>query len=274
MTIDAGAFRYVQQFVRERTAIVLDDGKRYLVETRLTQLAHREKLGSAQDVIDQLRLAPFGALQRKVVEAMTTTETLFFRDVKPYAALQSTVLPAMIRARSSQRRLRIWSCASSSGQEPYSIAMVIREHFPELSLWDARIVATDISNEMLERSRAGVYTQLEVNRGLPVAFLMKYFESVGVHWQVRPELRRMLELRELNLATTWTGLPTMDVVFLRNVLIYFDVDTKRQILARVRQVLRPDGYLFLGTAETTMGLDDAFEQVRSDGATYFRLRAA
>jgi chemotaxis protein methyltransferase CheR len=271
VTIDASGFHFVRQLVRERSAIVLEDGKQYLVDNRLSQLARREGLESAQDVIDRLRAAPAGPLLRKVIEAMTTTETLFFRDTKPYEALRNTIVPELVRLRAGERRLQIWSSACSSGQEPYSVGMLMREHFPALASWGVRVLATDISTEMLARSRTGRYSQLEVNRGLPSAYL-KYFDKDGLDWQIRGELRQMIEFRELNLAGPWSAMPPTDLIMLRNVLIYFDVATKRQILAKIRKVLRPGGFLLLGTAETTMNLDDGFELVRSDGTTYYRLR--
>ena len=273
MTIDDAAFNYVRQLVRDRAAIVLEDGKQYLVDNRLSMLARREGMESAQEVIDRLRSAPDGALQRKVVEAMATTETLFFRDGKPYDALRNTILPELQRARAAERKLQIWSAACSSGQEPYSVCMLVREHFPALATWDLRLLATDISTEMLGRSRAGRYSQLEVSRGLPSAFLMKYFERNEYEWQIRGDLRRMVEFREHNLAGVWNGMPSADLIMLRNVLIYFDVEIKRAVLAKIRKLLRPGGFLMLGTAETTMNLDDSFELVRSDGASYYRIRS-
>jgi chemotaxis protein methyltransferase CheR len=274
MTIDDNSFNFVRQLLRERAAIVLDDSKQYLVDNRLAQLARREGLASAQDVIDRLRAAPAGPLQRKVIEAMTTTETLFFRDTKPYEALRSAIVPELVRLRQAERKLQIWSCACSSGQEPYSIGMLLREHFPALASWNLRLVATDISSEMLARSRAGRYSQLEVNRGLPAAYLTKYFSRVGLDWQIHDELRRMIEFRELNLAGAWGAMSPFDVIFLRNVLIYFDVETKRIVLGKIRKLLRPGGFLILGTAETTMNLDTGFELVRSNGTAYYRLRSS
>ena len=272
MTIDGNSFNFVRQLLRERAAIVLDDTKQYLVDSRLSQLARREGLASAQDLIDRLRAAPAGPLQRKVIEAMTTTETLFFRDGKPYEALRNAILPELVRLRRNERKFQIWSCACSSGQEPYSVGMLLREHFPELGTWDVRVIGTDISTEMLARSRAGRYSRLEVNRGLPMAYLMKYFDKVGTDWQIRDELRKAVEFRELNLAGPWGAVQTADLILLRNVLIYFDVDTKRQVLGKIRKLLRPGGFLMLGTAETTVNLDDGFELVRSDGTAYYRLR--
>jgi chemotaxis protein methyltransferase CheR len=274
VTIDHTGFNYVRQLVRDHAAIVLEDGKQYLVDNRLSLLARREGMESAQEVIDRLRAAPDEALQRKVIEAMTTTETLFFRDGKPYQALRNTILPELQRMRAGERRLQIWSGACSSGQEPYSVGMLVREYFPALTSWDVRMVATDISTEMLARSRSGRYSQLEVSRGLPSAFLAKYFETVESEWQISSELRKMVEFRELNLAGPWGALPQADLIMLRNVLIYFDVEVKRAVLAKVRKVLRPGGFLMLGTAETTMKLDDSFELLRSDGASYYRIRAA
>jgi chemotaxis protein methyltransferase CheR len=274
VTIDDSDFNYVRQLVRDRAAIVLDDGKQYLVANRLSLLARREGLASARAVIAQLRAAPEGPLQRKVVEAMATTETLFFRDQRPYDALRNTIIPELQRLRATERKLAMWSCGCSSGQEPYSVTMLVREHFPALMTWDLRITASDISTEMLARSRAGRYSQLEVNRGLPSVLLHKYFEKTGLEWQIRTELRRMIEFREINLAVPLCAMPPTDLIMLRNVLIYFDVETKRQVLARIRRVLRPGGFLLLGTAETTVNLDDGFELVRSDGAAYYRLRSA
>jgi chemotaxis protein methyltransferase CheR len=265
-------FDFVRKYVRDASAIVLETGKQYLVESRLTQVAHREGLPSVREVIDRLRAAPAGPLGRKVIDAMTTNESSFFRDVNPFNALRHTVVPELMRLRAGERALRVWSSACSSGQEPYSIAMLLREHFPALSTWNLRLFATDLSSEMVTRARGGVFSQLEINRGLPAAMLIKYFERHGPDYRVRDELRRTIDFRELNLAQPWGNIGVADVVMLRNVLIYFENDTKRQILARVRQVLRPGGYLFLGTAETTLNLDDTFELVRSDGAVYYRAR--
>lgn len=273
MTIDDHDFNYVRQLVRERAAIVLDEGKQYLVDNRLSILARREGLGSTREVIDRLRAAPAGPLQRKVVEAMTTTETLFFRDGKPYEALRNMIIPELQRLRATERRVQIWSCACSSGQEPYSVGMLLREHFPTLASRQLRLVATDLSTEMLARARAGRYSQLEIDRGLPGGYLAKYFDKIGHEWQIDDELRKMVEFRQLNLAGPWIHLPPVDLILLRNVLIYFDPDTKRQILGKVRRALRPGGFLILGTAETTTNLDDGFELMRSDGTSYYRVRS-
>jgi chemotaxis protein methyltransferase CheR len=209
-----------------------------------------------------------------VVELMTTNETWFFRDLRPFEVLRSSILPELLTRRSDERRLHIWSAACSSGQEPYTMAMIISEHFPQLASWNVRIIATDLSTEILDRARAGRYSQLEVNRGMPAALLVKYFRKVGNEWHISDAIRRQVEFRELNLVEAWLVLPLMDLVFLRNVLIYFDVETKKSIFGRVRRLLRPDGYLMLGGAETTLNIDDAFERTAFDRAGAYQLRTS
>jgi chemotaxis protein methyltransferase CheR len=271
MMIKSADFNYLSNLVRERSAIVLEPGKEYLVEARLTPLAQRQGFDTLDAFIAHLRAHRYNGTHRKVVEAMTTNETTFFRDVYPFEMLKKVILPTLIEKRQATRSLNIWSAACSSGQEPYSIAMLLRENFPLLAGWDVRILATDISQEMLERTRAGRYTQLEINRGLPASLLVKYFERQGLEWQIKPELRSMLEVRELNLVEPWTLLPQMDVIFIRNVMIYFDVETKKLILRMLRQVLRPGGYLFLGGAETTLNLDSTFTRVNYDKAICYQV---
>lgn len=271
MTIKSADFDYLSNLVRERSAIVLEHGKEYLVEARLTPLAGREGFGSLEALIAHLRANHFNGTHRKVVEAMTTNETTFFRDLNPFEMLKKVLLPALIEKRQAARSLTIWSAACSSGQEPYSIAMLMRENFPALASWDVRILATDISQEMLARTCAGRYNQMEINRGLPAALLVKYFERQGLEWQIKPDLRAMLEVRELNLAEPWTQLPPVDVIFIRNVLIYFDIEMKKLVLRKLRQVLRPGGYLFLGGAETTLNLDSAFTRVNYDKAICYQV---
>jgi len=266
-------FEYIRTLVYERSAIVLEPSKTYLVESRLTPLSRRERVDSLADLVALLRQQRFGDLHRKVVEAMTTNETSFFRDVHPFNALKSHILPELLAKRRAERALQVWCAACSSGQEPYTIAMLLREHFPELASWTVRIVATDLSGEMLERAKSGKYNQLEVNRGMPAPLLVKYFERRGLDWYVNDALRSMITFRELNLIESWPVLPRMDVVFLRNVLIYFDVNTKKTILGKVRQVMRPDAYLFLGGAETTMNLDDSFERIQFEKSGGYRIRA-
>jgi len=273
MTLTTTDFSYVADLVRRDSAIVLEAGKEYLVESRLMPVARDAGLDSIAALVHQLRRGPSPALREQVVEAMTTNETSFFRDVHPFTALADTVLPEIVEARRSHRRLEVWCAAASSGQEPYSVAMLLDELLGSTPGWQPRILATDLATSMLERTRTGVYSQLEVNRGLPVQRLLRHFEREGHQWRAKENLRSMIRTQLIILDAAWPAMPTMDVVLLRNVLIYFDVPTKKRILARVRDVLRPDGYLFLGGAETTLGLDDSYERVQVGRAPAYRLRA-
>jgi chemotaxis protein methyltransferase CheR len=271
MTLRAEDFGYVQQLVRRHSAIMLDDGKEYLVESRLSTLAASAGYGSLEELIAALRHRPVGDLHRKVIEAMTTNETTFFRDVHPFEALRVTIFPELIARNEARRQLSIWCAACSTGQEPYTIAMLVREHFPELLGWDLTILGTDLSGEVIDRARVGLYSGLEVGRGLPASYLGRFFHRQGAEWQIAEEVRGMVEFRELNLCDSWAGLPRMDLIFLRNVLIYFDVESKKEMLRKVRDVLHPHGHLFLGGAETTLNLDDAFERVSIGGAMCYSM---
>ena len=271
-SITQADFEFVRRLVYERAALVLEPGKEYLAEARLLPVAREAGFVTLRDLIRRLQQGPPNGLHQKVVEAMTTNETSFFRDAHPFETLRGSILPELMAKRAAERRLNIWSAASSSGQEPYSIAMLVREHFPALSSWILRLVASDFSHEILARAREGCYSQLEVNRGLPASLLSKYFERQGTNWRIKADLRRMVEFRTINLAESLHSLPQMDIVFLRNVLIYFDVATKKAILGKVRRLMRPDGYLILGGAETTMNLDPAFERVQLEKSACYRLR--
>jgi chemotaxis protein methyltransferase CheR len=261
-------FDYIRTLVRSKSAIVLEPGKEYLVQARLLPLARKQGLDDVSALVDRLQRGD-AALANDVVEAMTTNETSFFRDTHPFELLREEVLPALARTRAIQRTLNIWSAAASTGQEAYSIAMTLREHCAQLATWDVSILGTDLSREVLDKAREGRYAQIEVNRGLPVSLLVKYFDRAGPAWRVKPDLQRGVEFRQLNLMLPFPVLPRMDVVFLRNVLIYFDADTKRDVLTRVRNTMAPDGYLFLGAAETTLQFDGLFERVpRARGNCY------
>lgn len=265
---------YLRELVYRRSAIVLQADKTYLIDSRLTPLAREAGLSSIDELVGRIRNEGAGApLVRRVVEAMTTNETLFFRDLHPFEALRSRILPELIRARSKQRRLRIWCAAASTGQEPYSIAMTVREHFPEVASWDVKIVATDINAAVLQRARAATYRQLEVNRGLPVSMLVKYFERQGADWVIRPVIKDLVRFTELNLLDPWNIGP-QDIVFIRNVLIYFDLETKRQLLGRVRNLLDGDGFLVLGGAETTNNIDGQYVPVKIGGGVYYQVKPA
>ncbi len=270
-TISPEDFAFVAKVILEESAIVLDTGKEYLVESRLLGVARKMGATGIQEMVDKLRRGGDALFRRKVVEAMTTNETSFFRDGDPFEALKRVVLPEVLKRRQAEKTLRIWCGASSSGQEPFSIAMLLRESFPQLADWKLYLSSSDISTEMLDRCRTGRYSQLEVSRGLPAPFLVKYFERDGMHWTLKPDVRNMVEFFEMNLAGAWPVMPPLDIVFMRNVLIYFDTETKRQILGKVRRLLRPDGYLFLGGAETTFNLDDGFVRETSDRVSFYRL---
>lgn len=270
-TINSSDFNYIRDLVRRHSAIALEADKAYLVETRLAPLARQAGLASLQELIGLLRIQPAHPLHRQVVEAITTHETSFFRDLHPFEALKTTILPALL-ARRRPSSLTIWCAACSSGQEPFSIAMLMREHFPTLTTRQIRIIATDLSSAILARAREGLYSQIEVNRGLPAALLTRYFDKQGLHWRIKSEIRRMVEFQQSNLAEPWPLIPPADLVFMRNVLIYFNVDTKKAILAKIRQVLKPDGYLFLGSSETTLNLDAAFEPISLGKSTCYQLR--
>jgi len=264
-------FDYVCRLVRERAAIVLEAGKEYLVESRLAPLVRQLQLGSISDLVTRLRAGSDRALLARVIEAMVTTETSFFRDVAPFEGLKAGVLPDLIARRAAERRLDIWCAASSTGQEPFSLAILLREHFPQLAGWSVNILATDLSTEVLGRARAGRYSQLEVNRGLPAALMVKYFRQHGAVWELTDDIRRAVQFREMNLTRPWPALPRMDLVMMRNVMIYFEVETKKVILGRVARLLRPDGYLLLGGAETTLNLDDSFRRVEYRKAGFYQL---
>lgn len=267
MPITPTEFSHVSRLVRADAGIVLEPGKEYLVEARLTPLARKEGYASLSALI--AALTPGATVIRaKVVEAMTTNETSFFRDVEPFTLLRTTILPAVMEARRASRRIQIWCGASSTGQEPYSIAMTLLE-MPELTTWSVDILATDLSTDVLDRARRGSYSQLEVNRGLPAPLLLKYFQKQGLEWQLHDRVRSMVRFEQLNLMRPLPlSVGSPDIVFLRNVLIYFDPPDKAAILTRIRNVMRPDGYLFLGAAETPRNLDDRFERVESRTGCY------
>lgn len=272
VTLGIEEYQFIRTFLQQESAILLDDEKQYLVESRLQPLARREGLASVGELVFKLRANKTGVLRQKVVEAMTTHETSFFRDIRPFEALRLAVLPKLIADRTSARELRIWCMACSTGQEPYTVALLLRENFPELQTWKVKILATDLSTQVLEKAKAGIFNQLEVNRGLPAPMLMKYFQRQGMNWQVNDSIRQMIDFQPMNLIEQWPLMPPMDIVLLRNVLIYFDIETKKTILSRVRQRLRPDGYLFLGGAENTFNLDDGFERIELERSSVYRVR--
>ncbi|MCJ2020785.1 MULTISPECIES: protein-glutamate O-methyltransferase CheR [unclassified Methylobacterium] len=249
-------FEFLRGFLKQRSGLALTAEKRYLVESRLTPICRRCGLGSLGELISTLKLGRNGALERSVVEAMTTNETFFFRDRIPFDLFRDTLLPEALIRNASRRRLRIWCAASSTGQEPYSLAMLLQEAAPRMPGWQVEIVATDISTEVIEKAKAGLYSHFEVQRGLPVQWLIKYFNQVGEQWQIAQSLRNMVDYRQLNLLQSFTMLGQFDIIYCRNVLIYFDAPTKSDVLARLAAQLTPEGALLLGAAETVIGLTD------------------
>ncbi|MFO8076255.1 MAG: CheR family methyltransferase [Actinomycetota bacterium] len=268
-TVAPADFDYIAALVRDEAAIVIEPSKAYLVESRLSPVARRHGQGSIAEVVTRLRNGD-RKLRTEVVEAMTTNETSWYRDVHPFEALHRHIIPELVKRRAQRRQITIWCGAASTGQEPYSVAMLLADRHPELANWNLRIIATDISGEVLGKAMAGRYSQMEVNRGLPAPILAKHFRREGADWVLSDRIRNMVEFRMLNLVGSWPVMPPVDVVFLRNVLIYFDLTSKRAILSRVRGVMQEDGYLFLGAPETTLNLDDAFRRVAFDKTSCYQ----
>ncbi len=269
--LDSATFGYVRELIRKHAGIALASDKDYLVESRLFPLAQQRGWRSIRELVTELRQSPFGELHAQVVEAMATNETSFFRDTHPFRALQHDVLPPLIAARQETRTLTIWSAACSTGQEPYSIAILLAEHFPQLADWHIQIRASDIGRQMLSRAVQGEYSDLEVSRGLPSASLARHFERRGSHWKIKNEIRSRIKFQRLNLIDPWPPAPKLDIVFLRNVLIYFAPESKRQVLANLKQRMAADGVLFLGGAESTLGIDDDWQRVSHGKTSTYRL---
>ena len=266
-------FRALAAVLHEESAISLEPGKEYLLESRLAPLLRAEGHDTWAPLVRAVCSGGSARLRAAVVDAMTTNETSFFRDVHPWATLGDVVLPALVAARRDVRRLTFWCAASSSGQEPHSLAMLLRERFPEVADgWDVRIIGTDLSPTMVARSSEGRYTQLEVGRGLPAASLARWFDRVGTEWQLRDEITRMVEFRQGNLddERCFATLPRLDGVLVRNVLIYFDDATRARVVARVRERLQPDGFLLLGSSEHAVGVSGRFERHQEGRTIFFR----
>ena len=251
-------YEYLRKLLKERSGLDLSTDKQYLVESRLMPLARKASLSGIPELVQAMKSGAV-ALTSEVVEAMTTNETFFFRDKIPFDHLKETVLPGLIQARAARRSIRIWCAASSTGQEPYSIAMILKEMGAALSGWRTEIVATDLSMGVLEKSITGLFSQFEVQRGLPIQMLVRYFTQQGELWQLNADIRAMVQHRQLNLLQDFSHLGTFDVIFCRNVLIYFDQDTKIGIFDRLAKMLEADGVLALGAAESVVGISDAFK---------------
>jgi len=252
-------YDFLRKCLRQRSGLVLSADKQYLVESRLLPVARKAGLGSLAELVAALKRGNAEALTIAVVEAMTTNESFFFRDKTPFENFRSVVMPALLAARQGSRTLRIWCAAASAGQEPYSLAIALKEMERKLEGWRVDLIATDLSNEVLDKARQGIYSQFEVQRGLPIQMLIKYFSQVGDLWQIAPEIRAMVKYRQFNLLSDFYHLGTFDLIFCRNVLIYFDQETKINVLNRLGEVIAGDGYLVLGAAETVVGLTDRFK---------------
>ncbi|NOJ44077.1 CheR family methyltransferase [Bradyrhizobium australiense] len=251
-------YEYLRKLLKDHSGLDLSADKQYLIESRLLPLSRKCGVSGIGELVQKMKGGSL-SIVAQVVEAMTTNETFFFRDKVPFEHFRDTIMPELLKARASRKSIRIWCAAGSTGQEPYSLAMSLKEMGTALAGWRIEIIATDLSQEVLEKSKSGIYSQFEVQRGLPIQLLVKYFKQNGELWQISPELRGMVQHRQLNLLHDFSQLGTFDVIFCRNVLIYFDQDTKINIFGRLARAMEGDGFLVLGAAETVVGLTDVFK---------------
>jgi len=251
-------YEYLRKLLKDRSGLDLSADKQYLIESRLLPLSRKSGLSGISELVQKMK-GGSADITTQVVEAMTTNETFFFRDKVPFDHFRDSIMPEILQARAGRKTLRIWCAAGSTGQEPYSLAMCLKEMGAALVGWRIEILATDLSQEVLEKSKAGIYSQFEVQRGLPIQMLVKYFKQVGEFWQLNADIRAMVQHRQLNLLHDFSQLGVFDVIFCRNVLIYFDQETKINIFNRLVKTNEPDGFLVLGAAETVVGLTDVFK---------------
>jgi chemotaxis protein methyltransferase CheR len=269
------SFACFAALLRTGSGLVIGPDKQYLLETRLGPILKQHGLRDLDALAEQLRPGrATAALADRVIDAMTTNESFFFRDDKPFAHFRASALPRLHQARPAGARLRVWSAAASSGQEAYSLAMILAEQRVLLGARSVEILGTDLSREQIARAREGLYTQFEVQRGLPMQFLVKYFKKDGANWRVNDAIRAMASFREWNLLNDPRGLGQFDVVFCRNVLIYFDQPTKTRVLEAIARQMAPDGVLYLGGAETVLGITSHFAAVSGERGVYELTRAA
>jgi chemotaxis protein methyltransferase CheR len=261
-------FDFICQILKTRSGLLLTNDKAYLLESRLLPVARKWKLATFDDLVRLIRTKNDEAVIRDVVEAMTTNESFFFRDTKPFDQFKQICMPALLKARAAQKTIRIWSAACSSGQEAYSLAMILSEMGPQLNGWKIDIVGTDLSQEILTRAKDGMYSQFEVQRGLPITLLVKYFQQTGDRWKLSDTIRNKVQYREWNLLSDPAPLGKFDIVYCRNVLIYFDQPTKAKVLAGIAKQMPDDGYLFLGGAETVLGISDKFQLLPGQRGIY------
>ncbi len=258
MSIATTDFEYLASLIAKRTGNVVTASQDYLLESRLAGVVRELGLPSLDSLVRQIRHQRDHQLEDRIAEAMTINETSFFRDPNVFETLRDHIIPDLLSRRQQVKQLTIWCAACSSGQEPYTIAMLLKENFPELKNWNVKILCTDYSLQMVERTRSGTYTQFEVNRGLPAKLLVKYFDRQGMRWSVKDDLRAMMEYRTCNLTENLSSIPPADLVMLRNVLIYFDKPTKENVFAKISRVMKKDGFILLGGGETTVNLDTPF----------------
>jgi chemotaxis protein methyltransferase CheR len=251
-------YEYLRKLLKDHSGLDLSADKQYLIESRLLPLSRKSGLAGISELVQKMKGGAV-TLVAQVVEAMTTNETFFFRDKVPFDHFRDSIMPEVLKARAARKSIRIWCAAGSTGQEPYSLAMCLKDMSAALAGWRVEIIATDLSKEVLEKSRSGIYSQFEVQRGLPIQMLVKYFKQTGEFWQVNADIRAMVQHRQLNLLHDFSQLGMFDVIFCRNVLIYFDQDTKINIFGRLARTMEADGFLVLGAAETVVGLTDVFK---------------
>lgn len=267
-------FDYISTLIKSRSGLVLSKEKGYLLESRLLPVARKRGMKGLDELIGDVKTKKDEILIGQVVEAMTTNESFFFRDIKPFDLFRDHIMPHLLESRASKKSFRIWCAAASSGQEPYSLSMLMKEMGPKLAGWKTSILGTDISHEILEKARKGVYSQFEVQRGLPIQLLLKYFAKADDVWQINADIRAMVEYKEYNLLESLKPLGGFDVVFCRNVLIYFDKDTKAKVLAEIADLMPEDGILFLGGAETVLGVTDRFKPVPGQRGVYCKAESS
>ncbi|MEP3275293.1 MAG: protein-glutamate O-methyltransferase CheR [Stappiaceae bacterium] len=263
-------YEFLKKFLKTRSGLVLNDEKQYLIESRLLPVVREKGMETISNLVSALQRPGATALETAVVEAMTTNESFFFRDKTPFDNFRDVMMPALIKSRATRRKLRIWCAAASTGQEPYSLAMCLEEFARQLAGWRIEIIGTDIASDVLEKAKAGIYSQFEVQRGLPVQLLLKNFSQVGDLWQISNDMRSKVQWRQLNLLDSFAQLGEFDIVFCRNVLIYFDQETKTDVLNRVAKQLSGDGFMVLGAAETVVGLTSSFAPVPQMRGLYQR----
>lgn len=269
-SLRTGTLQFFFELLHKESGLVLDASKQYLIETRLAPIAIQEGFSSIEGLCRKLMQNDNPFLKEKVVDAMTTNETSFFRDQTPFLHLKDDVLPALLKRKAADKRIRIWSAASSSGQEPYSIALLLCDIASDLSGWEIEVIATDISERILNKARLGIYSQYEVQRGLSVSYLERYFDKTNGAWRIKDKVKAFVSFKKVNLLSDFSSIGIVDVIFCRNILIYFDKSTKSCVLQRMMKRLAPSGYLFLGGAETLLGFESQFDCNGNKGGHYYR----